>query len=194
VAKSQRLTDINGSVVSTIELDPWGGDTNRSNNSGFQPQRFTSYLRDGNESDEAMMRRYNRWWSRFDQPDPYDGSYDLADPQSLNRYSYTRNDPVNFIDPSGLCGVWATDPATNQPYFIPCINFGGVTTTANGGGMRGGGGGGGSLFDSMFLPEETADGPGGGEGGGGGAPQSPSPGPTPTPPPGGRVTGHLLQT
>ena len=48
------------------------------------------------------MRRYNRWWSRFDQPDPYDGSYDLADPQSLNRYSYTRNDPVNFTDPSGL--------------------------------------------------------------------------------------------
>jgi hypothetical protein len=49
-----------------------------------------------------MHRRYNRYHSRFDQPDPYDGSYDPADPQSLNRYAYVQNDPVNFIDPSGL--------------------------------------------------------------------------------------------
>jgi len=49
-----------------------------------------------------MFRRYNRWHSRFDQPDPSDGSYDLSDPQSFNRYAYTRNDPVNFVDPSGL--------------------------------------------------------------------------------------------
>ena len=53
-------------------------------------------------SDEAMFRRYNRWHSRFDQPDPYDGSYDATDPQSFNRYAYTQNDPVNFVDPSGL--------------------------------------------------------------------------------------------
>jgi hypothetical protein len=40
--------------------------------------------------------------SKFDQPDPYDGSYDLTDPQSFNRYSYVQNDPVNFVDPTGL--------------------------------------------------------------------------------------------
>jgi RHS repeat-associated protein len=83
-----------------IDLDPWGGDTTRSWQQGQQPQRYTTYLRDGNESDEAQMRRYNRWWSRFDQPDPYDGSANMADPQSLNRYSYVQNDPVNFVDPS----------------------------------------------------------------------------------------------
>ena len=49
-----------------------------------------------------MMRRYNRWHLRFDQPDPVDSSYDLSDPQSFNRYTYTNNDPVNFDDPSGL--------------------------------------------------------------------------------------------
>ena len=102
VAKSKRLTDGSGNVVSTIELDPWGGNTNRSSNDAFQPRKFTTYERDGNGSDEAMFRRYNHWWSRFDQPDPYDGSYNLAHPQSFNRYAYVQNDPVNFVDPSGL--------------------------------------------------------------------------------------------
>ena len=49
-----------------------------------------------------MHRRYNRWHSRFDQPDPYGGSYDMTNPQSFNRYAYVQNDPVNFVDPTGL--------------------------------------------------------------------------------------------
>jgi RHS repeat-associated protein len=102
VTKSKRLTDLTGAVVSAVELDPWGADTNRSSNAAFQPRRFTTYERDGNGSDEAMFRRYNRAQARFEQPDPYDGSYDLTDPQSFNRYSYVGNDPVNFIDPTGL--------------------------------------------------------------------------------------------
>ncbi|MFZ0748639.1 MAG: RHS repeat-associated core domain-containing protein, partial [Pyrinomonadaceae bacterium] len=108
VGKSQRITDSSGNINATIELDPFGGDTARSNgNSAFQPHRFTSYERDGLGSDDAMFRRYNRWWATFDQPDPYDGSYDLTDPQSLNRYAYVQNDPVNFVDPTGLmsCGA-----------------------------------------------------------------------------------------
>ena len=87
VTKSKRVCDVNGNTVSTIELDPWGADTNRSIASAFQPRKYRSYERDGNGSDEAMFRRYNRQHSRFDQPDPYEGSYDLTDPQSLNRYA-----------------------------------------------------------------------------------------------------------
>ncbi|MGI8838873.1 MAG: RHS repeat domain-containing protein [Pyrinomonadaceae bacterium] len=94
--------DVNGNIVSWVEPDPWGAYTNRYSNGSFQPREFTSYERDANRSDEAMFRRYNRWHSRFDQPDPYDGSYSLTDPQSFNRYAYTQNDPVNFTDPSGL--------------------------------------------------------------------------------------------
>ncbi|HEV7745767.1 MAG TPA: S8 family serine peptidase [Pyrinomonadaceae bacterium] len=102
ITKSKRITDMFGAIISTIELDPWGADTNRSTNGAFQPKKFTSYERDGNGSDEAMFRHSNRWHSRFDQPDPYNGSYDLANPQSLNRYAYVQGDPVNLIDPSGL--------------------------------------------------------------------------------------------
>jgi RHS repeat-associated protein len=103
ITKSQRITDTIGTLTAAIDLDPWGGETNRSQNSGVQPRKFTTYERDGNGSDDAMMRRYNRWHARFDQPDPFDGSLDITDPQTFNRYAYSRNDPVNLIDPTGLC-------------------------------------------------------------------------------------------
>jgi RHS repeat-associated protein len=104
ITKSKRVTNSAGTTVSTIELDPWGADAGAawSSNTAFQPKKFTSYDRDGNGSDEAMFRRHNRWHSRFDQPDPYSGSYDLSNPQSFNRYAYVQNDPVNFVDPMGL--------------------------------------------------------------------------------------------
>ena len=53
ITKSKRVTNNLGIVVSTIEMDPWGADTNRSNNAAFQPKKFTSYERDANGSDEA---------------------------------------------------------------------------------------------------------------------------------------------
>jgi RHS repeat-associated protein len=92
VAKSKRVTDGSGAVVSTIELDPWGGETNRSSSEAFQPRKFTTYEQDSIGSHDAMNRRYNRWWARFEQPDPYGGSYELTNPQSFNRYSYVQND------------------------------------------------------------------------------------------------------
>jgi RHS repeat-associated protein len=103
VTKSQRLTDNTGEVVSTIDLDPWGGETGRSEFQTKQPHRYTTYERDANGGDEAMFRRYESKLPRFSQPDPYEGSYNLSDPQSFNRYAYVGNDPVNFVDPLGLC-------------------------------------------------------------------------------------------
>src|SRR5688572_18892902 len=144
--KGQRLTDSSGNVVARVELDTWGGDTNSSWNSSSQPHKYTTYERDANQSDEAMFRRYNRWWSRFDQPDPYDGSYDLTNPQSLNRYAYVNNDPVNFVDPTGLdpcpTGTVAQPDALGV---MQCVGTGVSGVTVNvGGGQRSGGAGGAS--------------------------------------------------
>jgi RHS repeat-associated protein len=141
VTKSKRTTDINGNVVSIIETDPWGADTNRSGAAAFQPKKFTSYDRDGNGSDEAMFRRYNRKHSRFDQPDPYGGSYDFSDPQSLNRYAYTKNDPVNFRDPSGLMCIQFhfTNTATGEGFWTTWYCTPGLSEPKGGGGGGGGG-------------------------------------------------------
>jgi hypothetical protein len=43
VTKSQRVTNSSGTVVSTIDLDPWGGETSRSSNPAFQPHRYNLY-------------------------------------------------------------------------------------------------------------------------------------------------------
>ena len=47
-------------------------------------------------------------------PDPYDGSYDIGNPQSLNRYVYAMNSPLSYLDPSGLY----TDENGNELYTI----------------------------------------------------------------------------
>jgi RHS repeat-associated protein len=138
VTKSKRVTNSSGAVVSTIELDPWGAGTSRSINSAFQPRRFTSYTNDFDGGDDAMMRRYSFFWSRFSQPDPHDGSYDLSNPQSFNRYAYVQNDPVNFVDPTGLNEVirtytWDWSP-WNDPLFWRYMFW-----TPDSGGSSGGG-------------------------------------------------------
>jgi hypothetical protein len=69
VVKSQRLSDASGNWRTWLELDAWGGQTPRSGGyTSEQPRQFTTYERDANMEDEAMHRRYNRWWSRFSQP------------------------------------------------------------------------------------------------------------------------------
>jgi RHS repeat-associated protein len=52
--------------------------------------------------DHTPWRKLNSSSGRWTSPDPYKGSMSLNDPQSFNRYSYVNNDPVNFVDPSGL--------------------------------------------------------------------------------------------
>jgi RHS repeat-associated protein len=52
--------------------------------------------------DHTWWRKYESFSGRMTTPDPYGGSASVADPQSFNRYSYVQNDPVNFVDPTGL--------------------------------------------------------------------------------------------
>ncbi|MBN2086711.1 RHS repeat-associated core domain-containing protein, partial [Candidatus Peregrinibacteria bacterium] len=44
-------------------------------------------------------RYYNPDIGRFTSLDPWSG--DIKDPQSLNKYSYVRNNPLKYVDPSG---------------------------------------------------------------------------------------------
>ena len=133
--------------------------------------KFTSYERDSFPGetglDYAMFRGYAPGQGRFTSPDILAGH--LIRPQSLDRYNYTENDPINSTDPFGLdsAHICLNDPedddAGSQPGDISfCQNVDG-SGGGGGGGTAGGGGGGGAGGCGGPCP-----GPGGGGGGGGG--------------------------
>ncbi len=68
--------------------------------SGATKWKFTTHERDSESGNDYAMARYDvSRLGRFSAPDPLAGS--TISPQSLNRYSYVANDPINYHDPSG---------------------------------------------------------------------------------------------
>lgn len=66
-------------------------------------QKFTQYERDSETGlDYAQARYYANVQGRFTSVDPLLASAKAALPQSWNRYTYALNNPLKFIDPSGL--------------------------------------------------------------------------------------------
>ncbi|HXG67171.1 MAG TPA: RHS repeat-associated core domain-containing protein, partial [Blastocatellia bacterium] len=98
-------------------------------------------------------RQYAYSVGRFMQVDPYKGSCGADDPQSWNRYSYTRNDPVNRIDPLGL------DDTLPEPFF--CTN---CYMEVPAGTTLVGGAGGGARHQPLLDTGPVGTGGGGGQG------------------------------
>jgi RHS repeat-associated protein len=90
-----------GSIQGRQAHLPFGEELNSTGTN--DKHRFTSYERDSETgSDYAINRGYSQVLGRFLQADPYRASGSAEDPQSWNRYRYSRNDPVNLVDPNGL--------------------------------------------------------------------------------------------
>jgi RHS repeat-associated protein len=109
LGSGRKLTDSTGAVRYRGEFDPHGqvaleaayGGTGTYANS----HKYTGYEREWSTNlDYAKARMFSHNRARFMQPDPLGlGAAELTAPQTLNQYSYVANDPVNFVDPSGLC-------------------------------------------------------------------------------------------
>jgi RHS repeat-associated protein len=97
---SPRLTtDTSGNVLGQQGHYPYGESWYLS--STTTKWQFTSYERDAESgNDYAVFRYYLNRLGRFSSADPLAGS--IADPQSLDRYSYARGDPIDATDPLGL--------------------------------------------------------------------------------------------
>lgn len=116
-----RVSDHLGSLGLTTTTDTLSGITGVASalpfgemtiNSGGDNFPFTDHERDSeNSTDATLFRHYAPTQLRWLSPDPDNGSYDLGDPQSLNRYAYVTNRPMNTTDPTGLQGS-CSDPLT----------------------------------------------------------------------------------
>jgi len=103
---ARAMTDVNGNLVYKGQFDPYGKALTQwssSGNTSLNTRKFTGYERDATGLDYAGARMYNSGRGRFMTPDIKGlESANVRKPQTLNRYSYTYNDPINHIDPSGL--------------------------------------------------------------------------------------------
>ncbi len=82
--------------------------------------KFGTYLRDSATGlDYAMNRYYSSGSGRFMSPDPYMNSAGPGDPQRWNRYTYTRNDSVNRLDPTGRDDCPVDESRRISSYLLP---------------------------------------------------------------------------
>jgi RHS repeat-associated protein len=94
------LTSITGTLVQTYQTDAFGVPT-RTQGPSAQPFRFTGeQLLPETDFVNLRARQYDPATGRFLSRDPFAGF--VIDPQSLNRYAYAGNNPVNNVDPSGF--------------------------------------------------------------------------------------------
>lgn len=92
-------TDTNGAFKGSQDHLPFGEDAGTSGTT--EKHRFTNYERDAeSNTDYAINRQHAMVTGRFMQADRVAGG--TGNPQSLNRYAYSLNDPVNVADPAGL--------------------------------------------------------------------------------------------
>jgi RHS repeat-associated protein len=69
--------------------------------------KFGGKERDGETGvDHSVARMYGPGWGRFLSPDAPGMDQHVEDPQSWNLYAFVRNNPLRFVDPSGLTCVW----------------------------------------------------------------------------------------
>ncbi len=99
---TQTLTDANAQIVSRYEFLPFGEEWNPA--SFRDPRLFAGKERDAESGfDYFGARHYQGQLGRFAQPDgPEYG--DPFDPQSMNLYTYSFNNPLRYVDPDGHSG------------------------------------------------------------------------------------------
>jgi RHS repeat-associated protein len=126
-------TTYNASVEGTFQSLPFG-DGQSTIGTDNDAYHFAGLDHDyATDTDHAMLRQYSNAQGHWLKPDPYAGSYDFSNPQSMNRYAYALNNPISNFDPSGL-DLWSGD------------GYGGNDPNCSSGDVNccGGGGGGGN--------------------------------------------------
>jgi RHS repeat-associated protein len=95
-------TTFNGAAEGSFTSLPFGDAFGTVSGTDGDPYHFAMLDHDyTSDTDHAQFRQYSSTPGRWMSPDPYYGSYNQSNPQTMNRYSYALNNPMSFVDPSG---------------------------------------------------------------------------------------------
>jgi RHS repeat-associated protein len=129
---TERLrTTYTGAVEGSYQSLPYG-DGQTSSGADYDAYHFAALDADyASGTDNAQFRQYSPAQGRWMRPDPYSGSYDPGNPQSFNRYSYVLNNPLSYVDPSGLYCMWDDGTADEEAQdggddYATCMRDGGT--------------------------------------------------------------------
>jgi RHS repeat-associated protein len=103
---SRIVTSATGTILDDSDFYPFGGERPILSSSGNH-FKFTGKEHDSESGLDNFGARYSASnLGRFNSPDPSGLSIDRLNPQSWNRYAYTYNNPLRFVDHNGK---WPTD-------------------------------------------------------------------------------------
>jgi RHS repeat-associated protein len=99
LGSTRLMTKVDGTVYDSMDYLPFGeqtaGDTGTTH-------KFTGKERDTESGlDNFGLRYLTSSMGRFMSPDSIANDWELANPQTWNRYAYARNNPLIYVDPDG---------------------------------------------------------------------------------------------
>src|SRR3984893_11569463 len=100
------VTDENDNVVQTLDYFPYGATRVSVATSTNEKRKYISQFSDDSGLSYLNARYYDSARGQFTSQDPlfWSSKQSLANPQSLNSYSYADDNPISRSDPSGLLG------------------------------------------------------------------------------------------
>ena len=131
LGSTRLMTDQAGTAVARYDYLPFGqeipppqsggrasvlcGTTSCYSQSGAVNQKFTGKERDAETGLDYFGARYmSSAQARFTSADPLMASAKVSNPQTWNRYSYAFNNPLRFMDPTGMYTCEGTDEQCRQ--------------------------------------------------------------------------------
>jgi RHS repeat-associated protein len=110
------VTDENDNLVQTLDYYPYGATRISSATSTNERRKYLGQFADDSSLNYLNARYYDSNRGQFVSEDPSFLSADkalLADPQNLNAYSYSGDNPITFIDSKG---DYPISPETGYPF------------------------------------------------------------------------------
>lgn len=120
LGSTRRVMDSAGSPTKTYDYLPFGEEVGVACQSVDGGPKFTGHLRDCETGLDFFGARYlSSAQGRFTSPDVPFADQHPEDPQSWSLYSYVRNNPLKYVDPTGNCSA----PALEEGQVGTCMDL-----------------------------------------------------------------------